>query len=80
MRHSAGKGPIWSFLETKIQRKIREMVKKPYFGMLGHQKSLCLQNIEKVTPMLYSHSILHGNKGPIWSISVAATYSECKAM
>ncbi len=41
MWHSVGKGPIWLFLETKILRKIGEMVKKakkdfPYFGTLGH--------------------------------------------
>ncbi len=28
MWHSIGKGPIWSFLETEILRKIGEMVKK----------------------------------------------------
>ncbi len=28
MWHSVGKGPIWSFLETEILRKIGEMVKK----------------------------------------------------
>ncbi len=44
MWHSAGKGPIWSFLETEILRKVDEMVKKskkkdfPYFEVLGHQK------------------------------------------
>ncbi len=50
-----------------------------YFGVLGHQIPLCWQNTEKVTPRFYSHLIIHGNKGPIWSISVAAMYSECKA-
>ncbi len=40
---------------------------------------LCQQNTEKITPRLYSRSILYGNKGPIWSISVAAMYSERKA-
>ncbi len=39
----------------------------------------CWQNTEKVTPSLYLCSILHNNKGPIWSISVAAMYSGCKA-
>ncbi len=34
----------------------------------------------EVTPRLYSHSTLHGNEGPIWSISVAAMYSECKGL
>ncbi len=29
MWHSISKGPIWSFLETEILRKISEMVKKP---------------------------------------------------
>ncbi len=28
MWHSTGKGPIWSFLEMEILRKIGEMVKK----------------------------------------------------
>ncbi len=36
------------------------------------------QNTKKFTPSLYSHSILHGNNGPIWSISVATMYSEHK--
>ncbi len=44
MWHSVGKGPIWSFPETEILRKINEMVKKieindfPYFGGLGNGK------------------------------------------
>ncbi len=39
---------------------------------------LCWQNTEKVTPRVYRRSILRGNKGPVWSISVAAVYSERK--
>ncbi len=39
---------------------------------------LCWQNTGKVTPRLYSRSISHGNKEHIWSISVAALYSERK--
>ncbi len=44
MWRSVSKGPIWSFLETEILRKIDEMVKKlkkkdfPYFCVLSHQK------------------------------------------
>ncbi len=42
MWHSIGKGPIWSFLETVILRKVGEMINEkndfPYFGVLGHQK------------------------------------------
>ncbi len=38
---------------------------------------LCWQNTEEVTPRLYSRSILHDNKGFIWSISIAAKYGEC---
>ncbi len=44
----------------------------------GVSKCQCWQNT--VTPMLSSHSILPGKKGPIWSISISAMYSECKAM
>ncbi len=85
MWNSIGKGPIWSFLEIKILRKIGEMVKKSkklfslFWCIRPPETPLCWQNSEKVTPRLYSHSILHGNKGSIWSISVAAMYSECKA-
>ncbi len=40
---------------------------------------LCWQNTEKVTPRLYSRSILYGNRGPIWLISAAAVCSQRKA-
>ncbi len=86
MLHFAGKGSILSVLEKEILGKIGEMVKKsekknyfPYFGMLRPQETpLCWQNTEEVISRVYSHSILCGNKGPIWSISIAAMYSECK--
>ncbi len=71
MWHSIGKRPIWAFLETEISRKIGEMVKK---------LPLCWQNTEKITPSFYSPLILHGNRGPIWSISIAAVCSEYKAI
>ncbi len=45
----------------------------------GFRTPLCWQNIEKFTPRPYSRLILHGNKGPIWSISVAAVHRERKA-
>ncbi len=85
MWHFTGKGLIWSFLEMEILRKIGELskIKKKIFSLFWRgtppETSLCWQNTEKVTSMLFSHSILHGNKGPIWFISVAAMYSECKA-
>ncbi len=53
MWHSIGKGPIWSFLEMEILRKIGEMLKKwkkkdfPYFDVLGHQKHLYAGRILK---------------------------------
>ncbi len=55
MWHFVGKGPIWSFLETEILKKIGEIVKKkndfPHFGVLGHQKHpISWQSTEKVTP------------------------------
>ncbi len=70
-----------SFLETEILRKINkwEKIEKnyfPYFCVLGHQKH---PYVGRMLKRLYSHSILRGNTGPIWSISVAAVYSECKA-
>ncbi len=82
--HSIGKGSIWSFLEMEILRKIGEMVKKKRFSLYWRVRAaethLYRQNTEKVTPRLYSRSISHGNKGPIWSIPVAVVYSdECKA-
>ncbi len=50
-----------------------------FFWKLRTWYPLCWQNTEKVTPRLYLSLILHGNKGPIWSIFVAVVYSECKA-
>ncbi len=44
MWHPVGKGPIWSFVETKILGKIGKTFKKSkkcdfsYFGVLRHQK------------------------------------------
>ncbi len=44
MWYSVGKGPIWSFLEMEILRKIGKIAKKSkknyflYFGVLRHQK------------------------------------------
>ncbi len=83
MWHSIGKEPTRSFLEIEILRKIGELAKKwkkKKFSLCWHirplETPLCWQNIEKVTSKLYSRSILHGNEGPIWSISVAAVYSE----
>ncbi len=85
MLHFIGKGPIWSVLQTEILRKIEEMVKKSkkkrfssFWSVRPPETPLCWQNTEKVIPRLYSHSIVHGNKGPIWSNSVAAMYSESK--
>ncbi len=75
MWHSVGKGPIRSFLEMEILRKIGKIVKKRFslfWCVRPPETILCWQNTEEVTPRLYSHSILHANKGPIWSISVAA--------
>ncbi len=43
--------------------------------MLGHQKHpYVVRILKKSHPRLYSHSILHGNKRSVWSISVAAVY------
>ncbi len=85
MWHSAGKGPIWLFLETEKLRKIGEMVKKlKKMIFLWHvrlpETPLYWLNIKKVTPRLYSHSILRGNKGLIWSTSIVTMYSECKTI
>ncbi len=80
--HFIGKGPIWSVLETEILKKIREMVKKLkkiiflIWSVRPPETPLCWQNTEKVIPRLYSRSIVHGNKMPIWSVSVAVMYSE----
>ncbi len=85
MWRSIGKGPIWSFLETEILREIGEMVEKSkkkfslFWCVRPRETPLCWQNTEKVTPRLYSRSILYGNKGHIGSISTAAVYSDCKA-
>ncbi len=79
MWHSVSKGPIWSFLETEILRKIGEMVKKTkkiIFHIFWHIEAsetlLCWQNTEKATPRLYLCTILRGTKVPIWSISVTS--------
>ncbi len=82
MWHFIGKGPDWSVLETEILRKIGEMVKKlkkMIFLILEcwpPETSTCWQNTEKVILRLHSRSILHGNKRPIWSVSVATMYIE----
>ncbi len=85
--HSVGKGAIWSFLETEILRKTGEIVKKlkkKRFSLFWRtwppETLLRKQNTEKITSRLYSRSILHNNKGPIWSISVTVIYSACRAM
>ncbi len=43
MWHSVGKGPIWSFLETEIEKNSLngQKIKKncfSHFGVFGHQK------------------------------------------
>ncbi len=70
MWHSVDKGPIWSFLQMEIFRKMGEMVKKLkkkflFWRVTLAETPLRWQNTEKVTPRLYSRSILYGNKGPI---------------
>ncbi len=74
MWHSIGKGPIWSFPETEILKKIDEMfkkLKKIIFLILVFQRPpetpLCLQNIEKVEKFLENTKIFHRNdKESMW--------------
>ncbi len=55
MWHSIGKGPIWSFLETEILRKIGEIVEESkklfsvFWQVRAPETPLCWQNTEKVT-------------------------------
>ncbi len=76
MWHSVGEGPILSFLKMEMLRKIGEMVKKLkkmiflIWCVRPPETSLCWQNTEKVTPRLNLRSIIHGNRGFIWSISL----------
>ncbi len=81
----SGKAAIWSFLEIEILRKIGKMVKKlkklfslfwnvrppghPYVGRILKKSLQC-------STYAQFHMAI---KGPIWSISVAAEYSEHKA-
>ncbi len=66
--------------------KIGEMVKKlekndfPYYGALGHQKHTYVGKILKKSLQGSIHTQFYmALKGSIWSISVAAVYSEHKA-
>ncbi len=51
----------------------------PYSDMLGHWKHLYFGRILKKSLQGSFRSILRGNKGLIWLISVAFVYSECTA-